>query len=62
MAAYRYLIIGTIGGTFILLGIGFLYMMTGTLNIRELSTLLPALNHTSTVRAAFAFMTVGLLH
>ena len=59
MAAYRYLIIGTIGGTFILLGIGFLYMMTGTLNIRELSTLLPALNHTSTVRAAFAFMTVG---
>ena len=57
--AYHYLIIGTIGGTFILLGIGFLYMMTGTLNIRELSTLLPSLNHTSTVRAAFAFMTVG---
>ena len=28
LAAYRYLIMGTIGGTFILLGIGFLYMMT----------------------------------
>ena len=59
LAAYRYLIMGTIGGTFILLGIGFLYMMTGTLNMAELSEKLPALSGTSTVRAAFAFITVG---
>ena len=50
---------GTIGGTFILLGIGFLYMMTGTLNMAELSEKLPPLSSTSTVRAAFAFITVG---
>jgi len=59
LAAYRYLIMGTIGGTFILLGIGFLYMMTGTLNMAELSEKLPPLSDTSTVRAAFAFITVG---
>ena len=58
-AAYRYLIMGTLGGTFILLGIGFLYMMTGTLNMHELSQAVPHFADTSVVRAAFAFITVG---
>ena len=58
-AAYRYLIMGTLGGTFILLGIGFLYMMTGTLNMEELSHAVPHYAETSVVRAAFAFITVG---
>ena len=31
-AAYDYLIMGTIGATFFVIGIGFLYMATGTLN------------------------------
>jgi len=60
-AAYRYLIMGTIGGTFVLLGIGLLYMMTGTLNMDDLASRIPAVADTSTVRAAFAFMTVGAL-
>ncbi|MEL6347344.1 MAG: monovalent cation/H+ antiporter subunit D family protein [Myxococcota bacterium] len=60
-AAYRYLVIGTIGGTFILLGIGMLYMMTGTLNMEDLAARIPAVAEKSTVRAAFAFMTVGSL-
>jgi len=60
-AAYRYLVMGTIGGTFVLLGIGMLYMHTGTLNMADLSTRIPAVSHVSTVRAAFAFMTVGAL-
>lgn len=59
LAAYRYLIMGTIGGTFILLGIGFLYMMTGTLNMAELAEKIPTLADTTTVRAALAFITVG---
>ena len=58
-AAYRYLVLGTIGGTFILLGIGFLYMMTGTLNVVELSEYVHHHSNTSTVRTAFAFITVG---
>jgi multicomponent Na+:H+ antiporter subunit D len=58
-AAYRYLVLGTIGGTFILLGIGFLYMMTGTLNVEELSEYVHHHSNTSTIRTAFAFITVG---
>jgi hypothetical protein len=33
VAAYQYLIMGTIGAGFYVIGVGFLYMMTGTLNL-----------------------------
>ncbi len=59
-AAFQYLVMGTIGATFILIGIGFLYMMTGTLNIQDLGERLPAVADTRTVRAGFAFLTVGI--
>lgn len=59
-AAYRYLILGTIGGTFFLIGIGFLYMMTGTLNMTDLAERLPTVWHARTTQAAFAFIVVGL--
>ena len=59
-AAYQYLIMGTIGATFILIGIGLLYMMTGTLNMADLAQRLPAVTGTRTVQAAFAFLTVGI--
>jgi multicomponent Na+:H+ antiporter subunit D len=59
-AAFQYLVMGTIGATFILIGIGFLYMMTGTLNMQDLATRLPAVTDTRTVRAGFAFLTVGI--
>lgn len=58
-AAYQYLIMGTIGATFLLIGIGFLYIMTGTLNMQDLAMRLPAVESTSTVLAAFAFIVVG---
>ncbi len=60
IASFNYLILGTIGGTFILLGVGYLYMVTGTLNMADLSRLLPGLYSSSAVRTAFAFFTVGL--
>jgi multicomponent Na+:H+ antiporter subunit D len=59
-AAFQYLVMGTIGATFILIGIGFLYMMTGTLNIQDLAMRLPDVADTRTVRAGFAFLTVGI--
>ena len=59
-AAYQYLIMGTIGATFFLIGIGLLYVMTGTLNMTDLAERLPAVADTRTVRAAFAFLTVGV--
>lgn len=59
-AAFQYLIMGTIGATFILIGIGFLYMMTGTLNMADLALRLPEVSGSSTVLAAFAFIVVGV--
>lgn len=59
-AAFQYLIMGTIGATFILIGIGLLYMMTGTLNMQDLARLLPQVAGTRTVLSAFAFLTVGI--
>jgi len=60
LAAFRYLIMGTIGATFILIGIGFLYMMTGTLNMADLAERIPAVADTNAIRAGFAFIVVGL--
>ncbi|MCL7414308.1 MAG: hypothetical protein M8353_11980, partial [ANME-2 cluster archaeon] len=41
MASINYLIIGTVSASFILLGIGYLYMVTGTLNMADLANFLP---------------------
>ena len=60
ISAYDYLVMGTIGATFILIGIGFLYMMTGTLNMQDLAARLPEVWDTRTVRAGFAFLAVGI--
>jgi len=60
MASYNYLILGTIGATFILLGIGYLYMVTGTLNMADLHQRLPPVFHSKVVLTGFAFLTVGL--
>lgn len=60
LASFQYLIMGTIGTTFLLIGIGFLYMMTGTLNLADLAVRLEPVHNTTTVRAAFAFIAVGV--
>lgn len=59
-ASYQYLIMGTIGATFILIGIGLMYQMTGTLNMQDLSQRLPEVAETRTVFVAFAFLIVGV--
>ncbi|SHG85523.1 monovalent cation/H+ antiporter subunit D family protein [Ferrimonas marina] len=59
-ASYQYLIMGTIGATFILIGIGLMYMMTGTLNMHDLAQRLPEVAHTRTLFTAFAFFSVGV--
>ncbi|RKT43349.1 monovalent cation/H+ antiporter subunit D family protein [Thiocapsa rosea] len=59
-AAYQYLIMGTIGATFFIIGVGLLYVMTGTLNLADLAERVPELGETRTVKTAFAFITVGL--
>lgn len=59
-AAYRYLIMGTIGATFYIIGVGLMYMVTGTLNIADLAILVPEMVDSRTIHAALAFLTVGL--
>ena len=58
-SAFQYLIMGTLGGTFILLGVGMLYMVTGTLNIADLGVRLEAVGPNRTVLVALAAIVVG---
>ncbi|XXK31076.1 monovalent cation/H+ antiporter subunit D family protein [Rhodobacteraceae bacterium nBUS_24] len=59
-AAYDYLVMGTIGATFFVIGIGFLYMATGTLNMADLAERIAVQSDSRTIRAAFAFIVVGV--
>ena len=59
-AAYQYLIMGSVGATFIVIGIGLMYGMTGTLNMADLAERIPAVAATRTIPVAFAFLAVGI--
>ncbi len=59
-AAFRYLIMGSVGATFIVIGIGLLYVMTGSLNMADLSVLLPEVWEARTVKVAYGFLGVGI--
>jgi len=59
-ASFNYLIFGTIGACFYLLGVGYLYINTGSLNMADLSKILPALYQSKVVLVAFAFFLVGV--
>ena len=59
-AAFRYLIYGTIGASFILISVGLLYVVTGTLNIADLSQQLVNAENTATITTAFVFFVIGI--
>jgi multicomponent Na+:H+ antiporter subunit D len=58
-ASYNYLVMGSIGICFYLLGVAFLYSVTGTLNMGDMRILLPPLYHNRVVLAAYVFIFVG---
>ena len=60
IASFRYIVMGTIGACFYLLGIGYLYAVTGSLNMADLRILLPPLYGNSAVQTSFIFILVGL--
>ena len=61
LAALKYLVVGTVGASLFLLGIGYAYIATGTLNMADLSAQLAAVGYTSPlVQAAFGLLVVGL--
>jgi multicomponent Na+:H+ antiporter subunit D len=59
-SSYQYLIMGTIGATFYIIGVGLLYMLTGTLNMADIAARIASMEGSSTLHTAFAFIVVGL--
>lgn len=59
-AAFDYLILGTIGATFFVIGLGMLYMSTGTLNLADLSDRIADQGANRTILAGFTFIVVGM--
>ena len=59
-SVFKYLIMGTIGATFYLIGVGLIYMMTGTLNLGDMELRIQAVADQRPVLAAAGFITVGL--
>ena len=60
VAAYQYMLMGTVGATFYVIGVGLLYLMTGTLNLADMAERLRAVDDVRPVLAALAFITVGI--
>jgi multicomponent Na+:H+ antiporter subunit D len=60
VAAYQYMLMGTVGATFYVIGVGLLYLMTGTLNLADLAERLKGVDDLRPVLAALAFITVGI--
>ncbi|MCF8467099.1 MAG: monovalent cation/H+ antiporter subunit D family protein [Sneathiella sp.] len=59
-AAFQYLIIGTVGATFYLIGVGLIYMMTGTLNMADIASRFADIEGTRPILAAVGFIVIGL--
>jgi multicomponent Na+:H+ antiporter subunit D len=59
-ASLRYLLLGTVGSGLYLLGVGFLYFVTGTLNMADMAATLPAIADSPTVLGAMALIVLGL--
>jgi len=59
-AVFKYLIMGTIGATFYLIGVGLIYMMTGTLNLADMELRIHQVADQKPILAAAGFITVGL--
>jgi len=60
VAAFRYLIMGTIAGCFYLLGVGFLYTQTGSLNMADTAAILQTMLDRPVILMALGLMTLGM--
>ena len=60
VASFNYVILGTIGASFYLLGVGHLYIMTGSLNMANLLSILPGLYSLNVIFIALLLILVGI--
>lgn len=60
LASLNYVFIGVIGASFYLLGVGYLYLKTGSLNMVDVATILSGIQGSSTVLTAFILCMIGI--
>ena len=61
VAGYHYLVIGAVGATFYVIGVGFIYAITGTLNMGDMASRLPDAAGGAALYVGFGFMVAGML-
>ena len=59
MASFNYLIMGTVGACLYLLGVGFVFIKRGTLNIDNLSGIIPTLDPSQALFVGFVLILLG---
>ena len=59
-AVFKYLVMGTVGATFYLIGVGLIYMMTGTLNLADMEMRIHEVADERPILVAAGFITIGL--
>jgi len=59
-ATFRYIVMGTIGACFYLIGVGYIYIVTGSLNMADVQKILPQLYESRVFITAVAFILAGL--
>ena len=59
-SVFKYLIMGTVGATFYLIGVGLIYMMTGTLNLVDMELRIHSVADQRPILVAAGFITIGL--
>ncbi len=58
-SAFRYLTIGTVGACFYLLGLAFIFISTGTLNMADISRMLPLVGNNNAVTIGLVLILMG---
>lgn len=60
LSSLNYVFMGTIGACFYLLGVGYLYIMTGSLNMADLASILSGMRSSQAILVAFVITLVGI--
>lgn len=60
LSSLNYIFLGTIGASFYLLGVGYLYLATGSLNMADIAVKLAGLQESRVVLSAFVIAMVGI--
>jgi len=60
VSAFRYLIMGTLGASFYLMGVGYLYILTGSLNMADVSNLIASQGQNPALLVSLVLMVAGL--